>query len=80
MKKIQPLTDEEQRLFNLLVNKYGILPSVEQTSEILQKSKATLYRERKHGTGVKYIQDGKNSTVRYPLHEIVRYMCSTKDR
>jgi len=75
----QALSDEEQRLFNLLVDEYGVLPSATQTAEIIKKSKATLYRERKQGTGIKYIQDSTNATVRYPLHEIVRYLCKTND-
>jgi len=74
------LTDEEQKLFNLLENKYGVLPTLTQTAKILKKSKATLYRERKNGTGIKYIQDSANATVRYPLHEIVRYLCNTRDK
>ena len=73
------LADEEQKLFNLLEDKYGVLPSAAQTAEIVKKSKATLYRERKNGTGIKYIQDSTNATVRYPLHEIVRYLCKTND-
>lgn len=71
------LTGEEQKLFNLLEEKYGVLPNAAQTAEIVKKSKATLYRERKAGTGIRYIQDSDHSMVRYPLHEIVRYLCNT---
>ena len=74
------LTEEEQKLFNLLVSEYGVLPSASETAKIIKKSKATLYRERKNGIGINYIQDSSNATVRYPLHEIVRYLCNTNDK
>lgn len=77
MKKKPQLTEEEQNLFNLLMPVYGVLPSASDTSKIINKSKATMYRERKNNTGIKYIQEAKNTTVRYPLHEIVRYLCDT---
>lgn len=75
----QSFTADEQKLFDMLKDQYGVLPNASQTAEIVKKSKATLYRERKAGIGIKYIQDGDNSMVKYPLHEIVHYLCKTNE-
>jgi len=72
------LIDEEQKLFNHLVKEYGVLVNVKQTSRITRKSETTLYRDRKKGIGINYIQNASNAVVWYPLHEIVRYLCATK--
>ena len=74
------LTEEQLKLFHLLLDKYGAVLSVDQTAKIVKKSKAALFRERKAGIGMKYIQDNANSKVRYPLQEIVRYLSNTDKR
>ncbi len=78
--KIRPLTDEEQTLFNILIDRCGLLVNASDAEELLNESKATLYRKRKTGLGPKFLQDTKNSTIRYPLHEIVHYICSDGDK
>ncbi len=78
--KIIPFTDEEQSLFNILIDRYGLLVNASGTGKLLNESKATLYRKRKTGMGPKFLQDTQNSTIRYPLHEIVHYICSEDNR
>jgi len=77
--KIKKLTDEEQSLYSLLIDKYGVLVSATKVEELLKESKTTLYRKRKNGIGPKFLQDKSSSTIKYPLHEIVRYLCNTKE-
>lgn len=76
--KFEKLTEEEKSLFDVLIEKYSLTLNVEDTQKVLNESRTTLYRKRKSGLGPKFIQDSTNHTVRYPLHEIVRYICNTK--
>ena len=76
--ELEKLTGEEQSLFDSLIDKYGLTLNIEDAQKVLNESRTTLYRKRKSGRGPKFIQDKSNHTVRYPLHEIVRYICNTK--
>ena len=75
--KIDSKKEKEQKLLEFLFNKYGAMVDVEVASSILKKSRATLYRDRKNGTGVNFIQDKDNGTIRYPIHEIASYIYET---
>ena len=73
------LTDEQRELYNLLLKDYGAMVSQDNTSKLVGKSIATLYRERVEGVGIAYKQGitrGKNKAVHYPLQEIVKYLTS----
>ena len=78
--KLEKLTEEERSLFDSLIDKYGLTLNIEDAQKALNESRTTLYRKRKSGFGPKYIQDSANHTVRYPLHEIVRYICNTNKK
>ena len=75
--EIDKLTDDEKNLFNIMVNEYGVVVSAAVAEEILKESRSTLYRKRKNGGGPNFIQDADGSNIKYPLHEIVRYICNT---
>ena len=71
------LNEEQKSLYRELVGIYGAMVSQEDTSKLVSKSIATLYRERVEGVGIAYKQGitrGKNKAVHYPLHEIVKYL------
>ena len=73
------LTDEQRELYNELVGVYGAMVTQNNTSKLVGKSIATLYRERVEGVGIVYKQGitrGKNKAVHYPLQEIVKYLTS----
>lgn len=73
------LNEEQRELYNELVGVYGAMVSQNNTSKLVGKSIATLYRERVEGVGIAYKQGntkGKNKAVHYPLHEIVKYLTS----
>ena len=73
------LTDEQRELYNLLLKDYGAMVSQDNTSKLVGKSIATLYRERVEGVGIAYKQGitrGKNKAVHYPLQEVVKYLTS----
>ena len=73
------LTDEQRELYNELVGIYGAMVTQNNTSKLVGKSIATLYRERVEGVGIAYKQGntkGKNKAVHYPLQEIVKYLTS----
>ena len=73
------LTDEQRELYNELVGIYGVMVTQNNTSKLVGKSIATLYRERVEGVGIAYKQGitrGKNKAVHYPLQEIVKYLTS----
>ena len=77
---IDAKSEKEQKLFDFLFEKYGAIVDVKDASRILKKSRASLYRDRKEGKGVKYIQDTENGAIRYPIHEIARYVCNTEEK
>ncbi len=69
----------EKDLFRLLSEEHGTSLDIETTSVVLNKSPSTLYRMRKDNIGPGYIKDeagADNSAIRYPLHEIVKYICN----
>ena len=71
------LNEEQKSLYRELVGIYGAMVSQEDTSKLVSKSIATLYRERVEGVGIAYKQGitrGKNKAVHYPLQEIVKYL------
>ena len=73
------LNEAQRELYNELVGIYGAMVSQNNTSKLVGKSIATLYRERVEGVGIAYKQGntkGKNKAVHYPLHEIVKYLTS----
>ncbi len=79
-KKQTRLTDEETSIYNILLPDTGASLNVAKAVKVLGESRATLYRKRKQGTGPAFVQDIENGTIRYPLHEIVRYLCNTKNK
>ena len=50
------LTDEQRELYNELVGIYGAMVTQNNTSKLVGKSIATLYRERVEGAGIPYKQ------------------------
>ena len=73
------MTQQEKDLYELLYSKHGTSLDIETTSTVLHKSPSTLYRMRTNNIGPRYIKDAigaDNSAIRYPLNEIVRYICS----
>lgn len=74
------MTQQEKDLYELLYNKHGSSLDIDTTSKMIKKAPSTLYRMRKNGIGPGYIKDpigADNSAIRYPLHEIVHYICKT---
>jgi len=72
----------QKELYELLCPKYGSSLSATQTGKILNHSSSTLYRMRQNGEGPKYIKNknkSDNSAIRYPLHEVVRYIYDTNN-
>ena len=63
----------------ILFEKYGTaMLTPEQVSEIIGRSTFSLERDRRNGEGIPYKRIGgkPNSPVRYPLHEVSRYLNS----
>ncbi len=76
------MTQKEKELYKLLLPQYGVNLDIESASQVMKKSPSTLYRMRikKIGPGfIKEEENGDNSAVLYPLHEIIRYLCDTQD-
>ena len=76
------MTAREKDLYTILFDKYGSNLDVSTTVKVLKKSPSTLYRMRQMGIGPGYIRDdtkSNNSAIRYPLHEIVHYLCKTNE-
>lgn len=73
------MNEAQRELYNELVGVYGAMVSQNDTSKLVGKSIATLYRERVEGVGIPYKQGiirGKSKAVHYPLQEIVKYITS----
>ena len=65
----------------ILFEKYSTaLLTVKQTSEVTGRSVASLEADRRNGTGISFKRVGGkyNSPVRYPLHEVSRFLNSTE--
>ena len=65
----------------ILFEKYGTaLLTVSQTSEVIGRSVASLEADRRSGTGISFKRVGGkyNSPVRYPLHEVSKFLNSTE--
>ena len=80
-KKDYKMTQQEKDIYEILYNKYGPSLDIDAVSKVTKKSPSTLYRMRKEHIGPGYTKDrtkSENSAIRYPLHEIVRYLCDTQ--
>lgn len=65
----------------ILFDKYGTaLLTAKQVSEIIGRSVHSLTNDRRNGTGIAYKRTGnaENSPVRYPLHEVSKFINSTE--
>ena len=65
----------------ILFEKYNTaLLTVKQTSEITGRSVASLEADRRKGEGISFKRVGGkyNSPVRYPLHEVSRFLNDTE--
>ncbi len=65
----------------ILFDKYETaLLTVKQTSEITGRSVASLEADRRNGTGISFKRVGGkyNSPVRYPLHEVSKFLNITE--
>ena len=65
----------------ILFEKYGTaLLTVKQTSEVTGRSVASLEADRRNhqGIGFKRVGGKYNSPVRYPLHEVSKFLNSTE--
>jgi hypothetical protein len=65
----------------LLFEKYGTtLLTTKQVSEIIGRSVVSLEADRRAGEGIPFKRVGgkPNSPVRYPLHEVSRYLNSVE--
>lgn len=61
----------------MLFEKYGtVLLTAEQVSEVIGRSIHSLTADRRNGTGIAYKRTGNadNSPVRYPLHEVSKFL------
>ncbi len=68
------MSSDEKIIFDSLYSKYKkLLLSKKECSRELNKSIATLDRERRNAVGVQYIKEGQGD-VFYPLTEIARYI------
>ena len=64
----------------MLFDKYGTANlTTKQTSEVVGRSTASLELDRRNGEGIPYNRIGPkdNSPVRYPLHEIIKFLNNT---
>jgi len=71
------LTEEQRELYSLMLPVYGAMVTQKTYCEILNISLATAYRMREQGIGASYKKldsAGKNGTVVYTLHSIVKYI------
>ena len=66
-------------LTQILFDKYGAMPTTEQTSEITGRSKASLELDRRNGENIPYKRLGNKPTspVRYVLTDIIAWMSDT---
>ncbi len=65
----------------ILFEKYGTaLLSAEQVSEVIGRSVHSLTNDRRNGTGISFKRtgDAENSPVRYPLHEVSKFINATE--
>lgn len=65
----------------MLFEKYGtVLLTAEQVSEIIGRSVHSLTADRRNGTGIGFKRTGNsdNSPVRYPLHEVSKFLNATE--
>ena len=65
----------------MLFDKYGtVLLTAEQVSEVIGRSVHSLTADRRNGTGIGYKRTGNsdNSPVRYPLHEVSKFLNKTE--
>ncbi len=65
----------------ILFDKYGTaLLSAAQVSEVIGRSVHSLTNDRRNGIGVgfKRTGDAENSPVRYPLHEVSKFLNATE--
>ena len=65
----------------ILFDKYSTaLLTVKQTSEITGRSVASLEADRRKGEGISFKRVGgkSNSPVRYPLHEVSKFLNNTE--
>ncbi len=61
----------------ILYDKYGTANlTTKQTSEVIGRSVASLEADRRNGVGISFKRVGgkNNSPVRYPLHEISKFI------
>lgn len=61
----------------MLFNKYGTaLLKTKQVAEITGRTARTLTEDRRNNKGIPYrrLGDGDNSPVRYPIHEVSKWM------
>lgn len=72
------MSSDEKIIFDSLYSKYNkLLLSKKECSRELNKSTATLDRERSMALGVQYIKEGRGN-VFYPLTEIARYIVTSQ--
>ena len=70
------MSSDEKIIFDSLYSKYNkLLLSKKECGQELNKSVATLDRERRLSVGVQYIKMGQGN-IFYPLLEIARYIIS----
>ena len=65
----------------LLFDKYSTaLLTTKQVSEVTGRSVASLESDRRKGEGISFKRTGnaENSPVRYPLHEVSRFLNTTE--
>lgn len=68
------MNTDEKLIYDSLYSKYNkLLLSKKECSQELNKSIATLDRERRLSLGVQYIKSGQGN-IYYPLLEIARYI------
>ncbi len=66
---------------NILFEKYNTaLLTAEQVSEIIGRSVHSLTADRRNSTGIPFKRTGNsdNSPVRYPLHEVSKFLNATE--
>jgi predicted transcriptional regulator len=76
------MTQQEKDLYEILYKEHGSSLDITTVSKVVNKSPSTLYRMRQTNIGPGYIKDrtkSDNSAIRYPLHEVVRYICETNN-
>lgn len=67
----------KNKMLEILIEKYGLIISDKQLSEILNVSIATLYRMRERGDSPKYKKKNsksKNGTIVYNILDVIDYL------